>query len=259
MVKNTTFSWFIALLIAFCYANDSFAQVEEVRTDADWMPYFAGCSKEYKPKTSEKRACSDANLAYYLNRNLVFPDSAKAQGIKGTVYVSFVVRANGKVTDIKLLNDIGGGCGAIAKEVVTRMPDWEAAVHKDQNVSVQLTLPIKFEIDEGAEAQKKCKIYWGDLNTDELSILALRTKYVNEKIVVRDDKGELYPVIKLTITYENGKKFRQKSNKGELFTPDMLKIMHRSRPGGTLTISTTLQKKGTFFELHRIFTLAAEE
>jgi hypothetical protein len=35
----------------------------------------------------------------------------------------------------------------------------------------------------------------------------------------------------------------------------MHKIMKKAKPGGTLTISTTLQKKGTFFELHRSFSL----
>jgi TonB family protein len=244
-------STLLTLLLSF---SSIYAQSNEVLTEADWMPYFAGCEKGYREKSNEKRACSDANLAYFLNRNLIFPDSAKQKGIKGTVYVSFIVRTNGRVSDIKLLNDIGGGCGEIAKDVVTRMPDWEAGMHKGEKVNVALTLPIKFEIDEGAEAEKNCKVYWNDLRNDVISISKLST-YANSKVIVRDDKGEFFPVITLTLTYENGKKFKQKSCKGEKLSTDMEKILRKVKPGGTLTISTSLQKKGTFFELHRVFSL----
>ncbi len=243
----------LTLILIYSFSN-TYAQSEAVVTSADWMPYFAACEKGYREKTDEKRACSDANLAYYLNKNLVFPDSAKQKGIRGTIYVSFVVRTSGQVTDVKLLNDIGGGCGEVARRVVTQMPNWEAGVHKEKKVNVQLTLPIKFEIDEGAEAQKSCKIYWNDLRNDVISISKLNT-YANSRVIVRDDKGEFYPVIKLTLTYENGKTFKQKNGKGERLNDDMEKILKKVKPGGTLTISTTLQKKGTFFELHRAFSL----
>lgn len=241
-------------LSLLCCTTMLFAQTEEVLTAADWMPYFANCEKGYKEKSNEKRACSDANLAYYLTQNLVFPDSAKQKGVRGTVYVSFVVHTSGKVTDVKLLNDIGAGCGDVAKRVVSQMPNWEAAEHKNKKVNIQLTLPIKFEIDEGEEAQKNAKIYWGEARYDIISLSHL-SSFVHQKVLVRDEKGEFYPILKLTLTYENGKKFKQKSTKSEKISDEMAKIMKKAKPGGTLTISTTLQKKGTFFELHRSFSL----
>lgn len=254
MIRNYVFRRLPLLTLLIIYLSNSYAQTEEVRTSADWMPYFSGCEKGYRERSNEKRACSDANLAYYLAQKLVFPDSARAKGIKGTVYVSFIVRSNGRVSDVKLLNDIGGGCGLIAKQVVEQMPDWEPAIHKDKKVSTQLKLPIKFELDEGEEAEKNCKIYWSDLRTDVIKISYLST-YVNNKIFVRDNKGEFYPVLQITLTYENGKKFKQKTCKGERLNDDLKKILKKVKPGGTITITTTLQKKGTFFELHRSFSL----
>lgn len=254
MIRKYVFRRLPLLTLLIISFSNIYAQTEEVRTDADWMPYFAGCEKGYRERSNEKRACSDANLTYYLSQKLVFPDSARAKGIKGTVYVSFIVRSNGRIDNVKLLNDIGGGCGMIAKKVVEQMPDWEPAVHKDKKVSVQLKLPIKFELDEGEEAEKSCKIYWSDLRTDIIKISELST-YADSKVLVRDNKGEFYPVLQLMLTYENGKKFKQKTCKGERLNDEVKKVLKKVKPGGTLTISTTLQKKGIFFEIHRSFSL----
>jgi TonB family protein len=254
MIRNYVFRCLPLLTLLIITFSNLLAQTEEVRTDADWMPYFAGCDKGYRERSNEKRACSDANLTYYLTQKLIFPDSARVKGINGTVYVTFIVRSDGRVDNVKLLNDIGGGCGIIARQVVEQMPDWEPAVHKDKRVSVQLKLPIKFEIDEGSQAQKNCKIYWNDLRTDVINITQLR-EYAENKVLVRDNKGELYPVLQITLTYENGKKFKQKSCKGERLNDELKKMLRKVKPGGTLTITTTLQKKGTFFELHRSFSL----
>lgn len=244
----------------FCLCNIFFLSnpqaQEPVLTTADWMPYFAGCeniSRELS-RSKDKRACADANLAKYLLKNVIFPDSAREKGIRGTVYVSFIIRKSGEVADVKILNDIGGGCGIVAKRAVEKMPFWEAAIHKEQKVDVQLTVPIKFEIDEGAEAQKSCQIYWADLRYDVISISKLKS-YADNKILVRDDKGEFYPVIKFMMTYENGKRFRQKTSKGERVSEEMMRMLKKMKPGGTLTLTTTLQKKGVFFELHRSFSL----
>ena len=50
------------------------------------------------------------NLAQYIATNLKFPPEAKEREIQGTVRLSFVVEKNGSVSNIVVVNSVGGGC-----------------------------------------------------------------------------------------------------------------------------------------------------
>jgi Gram-negative bacterial TonB protein C-terminal len=58
----------------------------------------------------------------FLYENLQWPERARDACVYGTVAVSFVVKKDGVITDIKLLRDIGGGCGQEAMRVIGMMP-----------------------------------------------------------------------------------------------------------------------------------------
>ena len=51
-----------------------------------------------------------SNMAKYIAHNLKFPDAAKEREIQGTVRLSFVVETNGNVSNIVIVNSVGGGC-----------------------------------------------------------------------------------------------------------------------------------------------------
>lgn len=50
------------------------------------------------------------NIANYIYSNLKFPTEAKEREIQGTVRLSFVVETNGSVSNIVVVNSVGGGC-----------------------------------------------------------------------------------------------------------------------------------------------------
>ena len=79
--------------------------------------------------------------------NLHYPDSAKQLGISGTVYVSFLIDTKGKVSNIKVLKGIGGGCDEEAIRVVKKMPRWGAGRQAGKAVNVQFTMPIRFSLN----------------------------------------------------------------------------------------------------------------
>lgn len=85
-------------------------------------------------------------LMKYLQQNLKYPALAKEMGIKGRVFLSFVVERDGSVTDIIVLRGIGGGCDEEAIKVVERMPKWKPGTQRNQPVRVQFNLPIKFTL-----------------------------------------------------------------------------------------------------------------
>jgi len=88
----------------------------------------------------------ESALNKYLYENIKYPQMAKESGIQGRVFVTFVVEKNGKVTDVKVLRGIGGGCDEEAIRVVKGMPSWSAGKQRGKPVRVQFNLPIKFTL-----------------------------------------------------------------------------------------------------------------
>jgi len=82
----------------------------------------------------------------YLQNNIKYPQMARESGIQGTVYVTFVVERDGKVTNVQILRGIGGGCDEEAIRVIQNMPSWNPGKQRGKPVRVQFNMPIKFTL-----------------------------------------------------------------------------------------------------------------
>jgi TonB family protein len=85
-------------------------------------------------------------LYRYLATNIQYPAEAKKKGIQGRVFVTFIIEQDGRVTDVRILRGIGGGCDEEALRVVRAMPRWRPGVQKGKPVRVQYNLPISFKL-----------------------------------------------------------------------------------------------------------------
>lgn len=85
------------------------------------------------------------SLFAFVQRNIRYPEAAWNQKIEGKVYVTFTVETDGSITNIKVLRDIGGGCGQEAVRVVSMMPKWKPGTQRGKPVRVQYNLPIVFQ------------------------------------------------------------------------------------------------------------------
>ena len=85
-------------------------------------------------------------LMKYLQQNIKYPQLARENNITGRVYVTFVVEKDGSVTGVRVLRDIGGGCGQEAIRVVKSMPKWTPGKQRGKNVRVQYNLPVNFSL-----------------------------------------------------------------------------------------------------------------
>ena len=67
---------------------------------------------EYKQLEEKARPYfpKGGNIANYIYTNLKYPTEAKERGIQGTVRLGFVVEKNGNVSNIVIINSVGGGC-----------------------------------------------------------------------------------------------------------------------------------------------------
>ena len=87
------------------------------------------------------------SLFAYLERTVIYPDSALVQKISGTVYISFVVEEDGSISRVRLLRGIGGGCDEVALEAIRNMPKWEPAKLEGVPTVIGMKIPIKFSLD----------------------------------------------------------------------------------------------------------------
>jgi protein TonB len=88
----------------------------------------------------------DAARVKFLQSNLHFPEMARETGITGTVFITFVVGRDGRLSNFKVLRGIGGGCDEEAIRVLKLMPPWIPGKQGGKNVPVQFNLPIKFTL-----------------------------------------------------------------------------------------------------------------
>jgi periplasmic protein TonB len=81
----------------------------------------------------------------FVGNNYQTPEE---DGLKGKVYVTFVVEKDGSLTDIKVLRDIGYGTGKEAIRVLNKCPRWTPGEQNGKKVRVLYSLPITIQSAE---------------------------------------------------------------------------------------------------------------
>ncbi len=108
------------------------------------MPRFAGC-EDIKGK-EEREKCSQEKLLNFIYSNIKYPEIARETQVEGVVVVQFVVEPDGSISNVKVVRDIGAGCGEEAMRVVKMMPKWIPGKQRAKNVRVLFNLPIRFKL-----------------------------------------------------------------------------------------------------------------
>jgi periplasmic protein TonB len=110
------------------------------------MPRFPGC-EDIEGSSLDKKACADEKMLAFIHDNICYPDSARENGIEGTVVISFIVEKDGSITNAKIIRDLGAGCGEEALRIVNMLPNFEAAKLNGKPVRCQFNLPIRFRLE----------------------------------------------------------------------------------------------------------------
>lgn len=122
---------------------------DEIFKVVEETPRFPGC--EDKGSMDEKKKCADEKMLQYLYKNIKYPNIAKENGVQGRCVVTFVVEKDGRITDAKVVRDIGGGCGEEALRVVNSMNEmgerWKPGKQRGNAVRVQFNLPVTFKLN----------------------------------------------------------------------------------------------------------------
>lgn len=82
----------------------------------------------------------------FIRKNLNYPQSAIEKGIEGTVRVSFIVEADGSLSDIKIIRGLYPECDAEALRLVSLFPKWIPGKQNGKAVRMMFNMPIKFSL-----------------------------------------------------------------------------------------------------------------
>ncbi len=85
-------------------------------------------------------------LFSYIRENIKYPRESIEINSQGTVYVTFVVERDGRLTDISILRSVDTYLDREALRVISQMPKWKPGYQRGKAVRVQFNLPIKFEL-----------------------------------------------------------------------------------------------------------------
>jgi len=87
----------------------------------------------------------DANgFRSYVAENMKYPEVAAENGIQGRVFVQFVVEADGRLTNVRVIRGVDPSLDKEAVRVVSNSPKWNPGKQRGKPVRVSFTFPITF-------------------------------------------------------------------------------------------------------------------
>ncbi len=107
---------------------------EKVFTIVEQMPEFEGGNEA---------------LMSFISKNIVYPRNAVENEIQGTIYLNYIVRNDGSLSNIKLLKSVSGGTELNAEAIrILKLTEgkWKPGKQNGKPVNVQMNLPFKFSL-----------------------------------------------------------------------------------------------------------------
>lgn len=100
---------------------------------AEFMPEFPG---------------GDAALMAFMQKHISLSERDKENRVRGTLWITFVVRKSGEITDVKVLRGIAQKTDVeeSAVRTVARMPRWTPGRMGQTPVDVRMTMPVRVEV-----------------------------------------------------------------------------------------------------------------
>ena len=95
--------------------------------------------------TAEKMPAIKGGMAA-IGKKVQYPRIAKEMGIQGVVYVGFIVDAEGKVIEPKILKSLAKPLDEEALRVITKEVKFTPGYYQGKAVPVRMVLPIRFRI-----------------------------------------------------------------------------------------------------------------
>ena len=83
-------------------------------------------------------------LNKFLDEHIKYTLEAIAKSRNGTIYVSFTVKEDGRITGIKLIAGLGSGLDDVVISTIKSMPHWKPGIRKGKPQRFVVYLPVSF-------------------------------------------------------------------------------------------------------------------
>ena len=93
------------------------------------------------------RGNDPSSFSEWVAKRMRYPKAARANGVQGRVYVSFVVGKDGYLTDIRVVQSVSPELDAEALRIVGKSPRWRPAKKDGQPVRVSYNIPVVFSLN----------------------------------------------------------------------------------------------------------------
>ena len=137
--KWMLFIFIFLLVLAFFASAQEKTINQKVYSEVDEMPVFKGGQEA---------------LMKFLQDNIVYPEEAKKSGFQGKVFISFVIDELGVVRESRITRGVNPALDKEAFRVVKLLPEWVPGKKEGKPVKVEMTLPIKFALDDDKKPEK---------------------------------------------------------------------------------------------------------
>lgn len=148
------FLLFVAPVVLHAQSTPPPVQVVEEREviseDGDLPEMQTGIAQEAPLQIAEQMPefpGGQEALMKYISANINYPEDMAEAGVGGKVFIEFVVRADGSITDVRVLRGVPGGpsLDREAVRVVKAMPKWNPGKQSGKPVDVIYRLPVMFK------------------------------------------------------------------------------------------------------------------
>ena len=103
-------------------------------------------AKSLVPDTKPEFPGGEEAMFRFMGKTIRYPAEAQRAGTQGIVLLSFIVKADGTIEDIKILNSRGTALDKESIRVVQLMPTWKPALLNGVPVAAPFVLPVTYTI-----------------------------------------------------------------------------------------------------------------
>ncbi|OYT11793.1 MAG: hypothetical protein B6I19_10835 [Bacteroidetes bacterium 4572_114] len=84
----------------------------------------------------------------YLTENIKCPKYTNKQQIQGRIIAAFIVEKDGSLSNITILQGVGGDCDEEVLGIIKKMPRWNPGFCFGEPVRVQYNMAVLFELEK---------------------------------------------------------------------------------------------------------------
>jgi periplasmic protein TonB len=131
-MKYVFFSILIFVLNQLVYGQSDGDEIYDGTTMIEIVPEYPGGWERFRE---------------FIAVNLNYPEQAKSEGSSGTVYVSFVVERDGRITNIRLIKGIRDDIDFEAIRLMSLVEKMKPGTLRGEVVRYRMIVPIYFKLN----------------------------------------------------------------------------------------------------------------